>query len=78
MPEAMSDTTESATAPDTHAPHARDAADKIRAALIVLEAVQDFRYAGEHAALREAMRQAAIAALESACSDAVDAWQAHC
>ena len=81
MQNTPSDATQHATATDTHAPHAgyaRDAADKIRAAVDVLEAVQDMRYAHEHPALREAMRQTALAALESACADAVDAWQARC
>ena len=53
---------------------ARDAADKVRAARDVLEAVQRFRYDNQHPALREAMRQTALAALESARVDAVDAW----
>ena len=54
---------------------ARGVADKIRAARDVLEAVQRFRYDNEHPALREAMRQTALAALESARVDAVDAGQ---
>ena len=73
-----SDTTEHATESSTPPPYAMHAADKIRAAVEVLEAVQDMRYAGEHAALREAMRQTALAALDSAYADAVSAWEAHC
>ena len=81
MPDATqgtpSDATQHATAPDVHPPYARHAADKIQAARDVLEAVQDFRYAHEHPALREAMRQTALAALDSAYADAVSAWQLH-
>ena len=43
--------------------------DKVWSALTVLRSVQDMRYAQEHAALREAMRQAALAALDSALTD---------
>lgn len=78
--EDMQDTTQNTTETATEATqptYARDAADKVRAALIVLEAVQDFRYDGEHSFLREAMRQTALAALESAVSDAWEAWEVH-
>ena len=73
-----SDATQHATESSTPPPYARHAADKIRAAHEVLDAVQDMRYAHDHPALREAMRQTALAALESAHADAVSAWEAHC
>ena len=53
---------------------AANAADKIRAAIDVLRAVQRFRYEDEHPYVREVMRQTAIAALESAEADAFEEW----
>ena len=51
----------------------QDAADKLHAALHVLEGVQTFRYDRTHAALREAMRQTAVAAIRDAITDLYEA-----
>jgi len=52
------------------------AADKISAAVVVLEAVQEMRYDDRQPHLRECMRQTALAALGDAQRDAQSAWSA--
>ena len=47
----------------------QSARDKLHAVLTVLRGVQDMRYDRTHYALREAMRQTALAAIEDAITD---------
>ena len=51
------------------------ASDKLHAVLTVLRGVQDMRYDRTHLALREAMRQTALAAIEDALTDLHEAKQ---
>ena len=57
-----------ATQPEANDP-VQAASDKLHAVMHVLHAVQTFRYDHTHSALREAMRQTALAALDSAITD---------
>ena len=54
------------------------ARDKLRAVLTVLRGVQDMRYDRAHRALREAMRQTALAAIEDAITDLYEVQQRSC
>ena len=47
----------------------QSASDKLHAVVTVLRGVQDMRYDQAHYALREAMRQTALAAIEDAITD---------
>ena len=47
----------------------QSASDKLHAVLTVLRGVQDMRYDRTHLALREAMRQTALAAIEDVLTD---------
>ena len=51
----------------------QSAASKLHAVLDVLRGVQEMRYDRTHAALREAMRQTALAAIEDAITDLYEA-----
>lgn len=62
------DARHAATQPGASDP-VQSASDKLNAALRVLRGVQAFRYDHAHRALREAMRQTALAAIEDAITD---------
>jgi hypothetical protein len=66
--EVNEDAQRAATQPDVNSP-VQDAADKLHAAMRVLHGVQTFRYDHTNPVLREAMRQTALAALDSALTD---------
>ena len=57
-----------ATQPEANDP-VQSASDKLHAVLTVLRGVQDMRYDRTHLALREAMRQTALAAIEDVLTD---------
>ena len=63
-----------ATPPESSDP-VQSARDKLHAVVTVLRGVQDMRYDRTHHALREAMRQTALAAIEDAITDLADAQQ---
>ena len=63
-----------ATPPEASDP-VQSAADKLHAVLTVLRGVQDMTYDHTHAALREAMRQTALAAIEDALTDLYEVQQ---
>ena len=86
MPDTDHDTTDHNTTESGHSDAERrvidmlehpamQASDTIRAAVVVLEGVQEMRYAGRSSHLRECMRQTALAALGAARIDAEHAWQ---
>ena len=63
-----------ATQPEATDP-VQSARDKLHAVLTVLRGVQDMRYDRTHLALREAMRQTALAAIEDAITDLYEVQQ---
>ena len=63
-----------ATGPKADSP-VRSARNKLHAVVTVLRGVQDMRYDRTHLALREAMRQTALAAIEDAITDLYEVQQ---